>query len=70
MSKTVSKKDNSLLSYYGFTKADQRKYPVIFGILRQLTPERIEKELKEIQAIELPPDLQDRLTIDAVFLFC
>jgi len=29
----MAEKDTSLLSYYGFTKADQKKYPVISGIV-------------------------------------
>ena len=42
----------SLLSYYSFTKAEQKKYPVITRILKQLTPQRIEKKIKGIEKIE------------------
>jgi hypothetical protein len=38
-----NKKDNSLFEDYGFTARDARKYPVISRILKQLTPEMIEK---------------------------
>lgn len=52
------KKVSSLLDYYGFTKADERKYPVVSGILRELTPEKIESEVNRIKDIRLPPELQ------------
>lgn len=40
----IKTKQKSLFQYYGFTKRDAKKYPVISRILKQLTPERIKKE--------------------------
>lgn len=49
---------NSLFEYYGFNKQDEKEYPVISGILKRLTPENIESELKKIQEIELPAEVK------------
>lgn len=39
--KKVKLKDKSLLSYYEFTRTEQRKYPAVTNILKQLTAGRI-----------------------------
>ena len=48
----------SLFEYYGFTKSDEREYPVISGILKKLTPERIEEEIKTVKQTKLPRELE------------
>lgn len=50
---------NSLFEYYGFTKEDEKNYPVVSGILKELTPERIREENKKIRKIELPPEIKN-----------
>lgn len=48
----------SLLKYYSFTAAEQRKYPAVAGILRELTPERIKREVEEVKNVQLPAELE------------
>ena len=48
----------SLFEFYGFTEADESRCPVITGILRELTPERIDQEIRKVKEVELPPQIQ------------
>lgn len=56
--KSKTKKDKSLLSYYGSAKREQKKYPVITRILKQLTPERVREENEAVFKIKLPLVIQ------------
>ncbi len=56
--KENKEKFKSLFEYYSFTKMDEKKYPVISGILKKANPQRIEKEIKEVQKVKLPSEIQ------------
>ena len=53
------KKEKLIFDYYGFTKAEEKEYPVVVKILKQITPERVEKEIKEVEKVEIPLELQE-----------
>ncbi|MCD5396558.1 MAG: hypothetical protein LR000_02755 [Candidatus Pacebacteria bacterium] len=54
----MKKEPKSLFEYYEFTSKDLKKYPTISRILRELTEERIRKEIKIIQKTRLSLRLQ------------
>jgi len=51
-------KKNSLLKYYNFSLNEQKKYPVVTGVLKEMTPEGIKKEIGEVTNFELPVELK------------
>ena len=56
---TKEKNQNkSLLDYYGFTEKDIKEYPMVSSVLRQITPERTEREIEKIKNVKLPLELQ------------
>ena len=59
--KTKTQKQKNFIDYYGFTKTEQKKYPVVTGILKQLTPERIKKEINKVKETKFSPRLEKKI---------
>lgn len=52
---------DSLLEYYGFSKGDIKKYPVVSGILKKITLEVRKNEVEKTRKTKLPKELQKYL---------
>jgi len=62
-SQSSSKREyfKNFLSYYNFNSLEQKKYPVISGIFKEIIPSLIEKEIKRIKNLDLPLSLRKKI---------
>ncbi len=44
---------------YGFTGSEMERFPIISGILEELTPEKIEREIALMREVQLPENLRE-----------